>query len=366
MVPKSLFALSILILSLAAAPLSGQAPSPDAAKPAASAASPAAQNVPSPPASANTTSKPAQMKEDWSVLPLEKSGLNPSRLNVVRLAKWDRGDATEELLRAEWRPNDPIDLYVVHPKGVEKPPAILYLYGYSNETERFRDEGWCKRVTEGGFAAVGFLSAVSGDRVHMPRPMKEWFVSELQESLGVSTHDVQMILNYLAMRGDIDMTRIGMFGQGSGASVAVLAAAADPRIKTIDLFDPWGDWPDWLKESPVVPEKERPDYLKPEFLAKVAKLDPVLYLPQLTSQNVRIEYILDDQSTPKSAREAMLAAAPKNADIVRYQDTADHVKAYHVNGLSGWIKAQLQTGPSLTPLQPKSGPVAAGVADSRP
>lgn len=83
----------------------------------------------------------------------------------------------------------------------------------------------------------------------------------------------------------------------------------------------------------------------------------------MKSRNVRIEYILDDETVPQSARDAMLAAAPNDADIVRYKDTAEHVKAYHVNGLSGWIKAQLQP---QTPMQSKTGPATVGIASNRP
>jgi len=69
--------------------------------------------------------------------------------------------------------------------------------------------------------------------------MKEWFVSELQESLGKSAHDVQMVLNYLADRGDVDMGNVGVFGVGAGGTIAVMAASVDSRIKAIDLLDPW-------------------------------------------------------------------------------------------------------------------------------
>ncbi len=362
MIPKSLTFLPFLLLTIAAASLCGQ----QAQSPAdANAAAPlAALSAPVPPA-ADAASKSPRKSEDWSVLPLEGSGLDLSHPGAMQIAKWDKGDATEELLRAEWRHLDPIDMYVVRPKGVEKPPVIIYLYDYTNDTERFRNESWCRQVTKGGFAAVGFVSAVSEDRVHMPRPLREWFVSELPESLGASTHDVQMILNYLAARGDMDMSRVGMFGQGSGASIAVLAAAADPRIKTIDLFNPWGDWADWIKESPVIPENERANYLKPEFLARVAKLDPVIYLPQLESRKVRIVYILDDDTTPKAAREAMLAAAPKTATVARFKDTGEHAKTFHIDGLTGWMRTQLQPGQPQTPAQPKADQ-AAGVARNRP
>src|ERR1700733_11261914 len=40
---------------------------------------------------------------------------------------------TRELLRVQWRAGDPIDLYIVRPAGISKPPVILYLYGYPGE-----------------------------------------------------------------------------------------------------------------------------------------------------------------------------------------------------------------------------------------
>jgi hypothetical protein len=360
---KFFLILPLFLMLLAVSALSAQQqPSADAAKPTASATAQAAPQ----PAPSDAAPGPAAKKEDWTALSLEKSGLDISRTEAVLIAKWEKPDFTEELLRVQWRPNDPIDLYVILPHGVAKPPAILYLYDYLSDTERFRDEGWCKRATKDGFAAVGFLSAMSGDRFHAPHRLNQWFVSELQESLGSSAHDVQMILNYLATRGDIDMSRIGIFGQGSGGAIAVLAAAVDPRIRTLDLFNAWGDWPNWLKDSPLILEKDRANFVTPEFLNKAAKLDPAQYLPQLNAQKVRIEYILDDPTTPKQAREIMLAAAPKAADVVRYKDTDEHAKAWRANGLSGWLKSQLQAGQQQTPTQPKTDSTAAGVASNRP
>ena len=337
---KSFLAFSLLILFTALVPLhSQQGTDGSAANPSVSASS-----------SGNALPRQAGKKEDWSVLPVASSGLDVSRMSVTRISLWEKEDYTEELLRAQWRNNDVIDLYVVRPKSVEKVPAILYLYDYSNDTERFRNESWCRRMTRGGFAAVGFISAVSMDRIHAPRPLKQWFFSELQESLGASVHDVQMILNYLAARGDIDVSHVGMFGQGSGASIAVLAAAVDPRITTLDLFNLWGDWPDWLRESPIIPQDERASYVAPQFLDKVAKLDPALYLPQLDSRNLRLEYVLDDENMPKSAIQAMLNAAPKKADVLRYNDEAEHVDEWRANGLSGWIKGKLKPGWTEPPI----------------
>ncbi len=178
---------------------------------------------------------PGMGHEDWSSLALAPHALSPQRPLVGEKAQYP--EFTRELIEVQWRENDPIYLYVIRPRGVEKPPVILYLYSYPYDTPRFMNKDFCERVTAEGFGAVGFVSALTGQRYHS-RPMREWFVSELQEALVTSVHDVQMILNFLSDRGDFDMNRVGMLGEGSGATIAILAAAVDPRIRALDLVNP--------------------------------------------------------------------------------------------------------------------------------
>jgi len=298
------------------------------------------------PAAGNPSAVSSVPLEDWSTLSLAGSHLQAER--PVPGGKADLPQFTRELLQVKWREGDPIDLYVIRPKGVAKPPVILYLYGYPSETDRFRDDGYCVRVTANGFAAVGFVSALDGHRYHS-RPMKEWFVSELQEALGSTVHDVQMILNFLSTRDDLDLSRVGMFGEGSGATIALLAAATDPRIKAIDLLDPWGDWPDWMRDSTVIPDNERRNYLKPEFLQKVAGLDPVQWLPQLKDQRVRIQHVMDDTATPKAAKDRIDSVAPASATVVRYDDNMRLFDAAAGGRIFEWVKAQLRSAPPPSP-----------------
>ncbi|HXM60275.1 MAG TPA: hypothetical protein VN950_05420 [Terriglobales bacterium] len=289
--------------------------------------------------------------EDWSSLSLANSELVPEQPLLGE--KDDNLQFTRELLQLKWRQGDPIDLYVIRPKNVAKPAAVLYLYSYPSETDVFRNDAYCAKVTKDGFAAVGFVSALTGHR-YTNRPMKQWFVSELQEALGSSVHDVQMILNYLATRNDLDMSRIGMFGVGSGGTIAILAAAADPRIKTIDVIDPWGDWPEWMAKSSVIPEAERPNYLKPEFLKKVAPLDPVQWLPQLTSQHVRLQQVLDDSVTPKVAQQRIRAVAPGTARTVTFRTTRQFSEAESGDRLLRWLKDRMQPTSASRPVTQNS------------
>jgi hypothetical protein len=276
--------------------------------------------------------------EDWTSLSLDGSKLTPAV--PVFGEKADFPTFTRELWQVKWRTGDPIDLYVIRPKGIAKPPAILYLYSFPSDTNRFRNNDWCERVTGGGFAAVGFVSALTGQRYAM-RPMKEWFISEMQESLGSSVHDVQMILNALSARGDLDVSQVGMFATGSGASIAILAAAADPRIKAIDLLDPWGDWPDWMAKSSIIPENERPNFVKPEFLKKIEPLEPVQWLPKLKAQ-VRIQRLLDDKTTPDVAEEKIEAAAGPSVSVVRYKNVMQLYGSGSDGRLFQWVKDQIR------------------------
>jgi len=248
-----------------------------------------------------------------------------------------------EFVNLRWRPGDDIHLYVVRPKNVDKPPVVIYLYGYPSETDRYQSDGWCQRVTAGGYAAVGFVPALTGQRYHS-RPMKEWFVSELQEALAESAHDVQMVLNYLAQRGDVDTDHVGMFGAGAGGTIAVMASSVDPRIKAIDLLDPWGDWPRWMEKSEVIPDEERAGYVKPDFLKKVADFDPVVLLPKVKAAHIRLIQLNEDSdSTPEEAKKRIEAALSASGEAHRYESNAEYYGAVASGGrVFDWVKAQLK------------------------
>lgn len=280
--------------------------------------------------------------ESWQTISLKESGL-PDKTGepfVFSKANLPEG-CTREQLRMEWRPSDPIDVYVIRPNDMEKPPVGLFLLNYTFDTAVFRDSYWCSQSKQNHLAIIGFGSAFSVQRFHAPRRMTQWFVSELQESLSTSTHDVQMILNYVQTRKDLDGQHIGMYGQGSGGAIAVLAAAADSRITTLQLVDPWGDWPDWLKGSKQIPEEERSAYLKPEFLKKVSNLDPVSYLPQLKVKSLRIQQVLTDPITPQAAKDKLADAAPRADEVVRYTDNQAQHKAVFLGGITEWLAQNL-------------------------
>ena len=291
--------------------------------------------------------------EDWSAISLVQNTLIPEKPVIGALDDIPGSTFVRERFQMQWRPSDPLDLFVVRPKGVTKPPVILYLYSFPQDTDRFKDNAWCTTVTSGGYAAVGFVSALTGHRMEH-RAVKEWFVSELQEALGASTHDVQMILNYLDTRGDLDMDHVGMFGQGSGGTIAILASAADARIKVLDLLTPWGDWSNWLAKAKIVPEEERVRYLTPDFLARAGILDPILWLPKIRAQSLRIQDVRQDPQMPDESEEKMEAAAPDRTEINEFGDSAALFPKVTGGRLLDWMKGHVAPGSARETAPAKS------------
>lgn len=285
-------------------------------------------------------------QEDFTTPSLSTSKLMPAPPLIGYVN--DYPGYTVELSQVQWRFGDPLDLYVIKPKGIKKPPVILYLYSYPTDTDDFKSEAWQRAVTKEGFAAVGFVTALTGHRYH-DRPMREWFVSELQESLAVSAHDVQMVLNHLATRDDLDMNRVGMFAEGSGATVGILASAVDPRIKVLDVVAPWGDWPTWFADSPFVPKEERADYVKPEFLKKAAAVDPVDWLPKVQAKKFRFQDATFETTTPKAAKEKMRAAVPASATIAIYNSQEELNATRNHNKVMEWLWSELRVTPEPAP-----------------
>jgi hypothetical protein len=288
--------------------------------------------------------KLVRAKESYTSLSLEGSDLRPEApmsTDHIKTADFER-----ELVRLQWRPSDPIDMYVIKPPNVEKPPVVLFLDGYPVDLDHYGNDNVCKYMVKNGAAAVGFVSAHTGYRAEHGA-LNKWFVSELPESLAITVHDVQLILNYLETRGDLDMTRVGMFGQGSGGAIAILAAAVDPRLKAIDLLNPWADWPDWLAESALIPKEERDKYLKPEFLKPLEPLEPIRYLPKLASCAIRIQFWDYEHRDTQKASAKLEAAAPATAKIAHYPNGEAMREVASEGRLFEWLAT------TLSPPKPK-------------
>ena len=84
---------------------------------------------------------------------------------------------------------------------------------------------------------------------------------------------------------------------------------------------------------------------QPEFLNRVALLDPLLWLPKLNARRVRVQQIMNESNTPRSCKEHIAAAAPPTARVVAYDDAFTFYSEWSGGKLFCWVKEQLRAVP---------------------
>jgi hypothetical protein len=95
-----------------------------------------------------------------------------------------------------------------------------------------------------------------------------------------------------------------------------------------------------------VPEDERLQYVKPEFLKKVATLDPVDWLPKIQAKKFRIDNELFETNTPKAVKEKLRAAVPAGASVMLYANIEEFKAAFQNGKNLDWIQHELQSLPA--------------------
>ena len=106
-----------------------------------------------------------------------------------------------------------------------------------------------------------------------------------------------------------------------------------------------------MRSSPLVPEEERQEYLKPEFLKKVAAMEPVDVLPKIQAKKFRLDNEVFDTVTPQAVKEKLRAAVPAGASVVLYKNMAEFKPAFENGKNLEWIQHELQSVPEQLPAE---------------
>jgi hypothetical protein len=293
----------------------------------------------------NTARSPRQIEfsdfqEDLNSIDVKASKFPAPDVALLERTNGKNGVYHSEHLRVTFRPRVPQDLYVILPVAARNPPVVLYMYSYPETVARFQLEQWVLSAIGQGYAAVGFSSGVSGDAA-IHGLTKEEFLAQFPQNLLRSAHDIQLVLNYLAGRGDLNIDRVGISASGSGASAAILAAAVDSRIKVLDVFDAWGAWPEFFAKSSVVPADKRTSLVTPEYLQSLAWSDPVAWFPKCRARSVRLQDVRQQELVPIAAQLKIEDASPGFAEVNQFEDHRILLEMQGPGRIFGWVQSQL-------------------------
>jgi hypothetical protein len=99
-----------------------------------------------------------------------------------------------------------------------------------------------------------------------------------------------------------------------------------------------------MEKSEFVPKDESPNYVKPEFLAKVATLETLDWMPKVQAKKFRLQQRITEHETPWPSKEKLKTAIPVGATYTYYKTAGEFIEAVGEDGSKSldWIKAQLQ------------------------
>lgn len=138
----------------------------------------------------------------------------------VRLSYGAGRDPSIDRLNAFWKPATDLARRADPAKG-----TLLFLHGYL-EDKRFLTP-WAIRLAQEGYRCVVLDLRGHGESTG------RYISFGAHESA-----DVSAVIDDLARRG-WDVSRVGLFGVSYGASVALLTAGRDPRVKAVVAFEPF-------------------------------------------------------------------------------------------------------------------------------
>jgi pimeloyl-ACP methyl ester carboxylesterase len=178
------------------------------------------------------TNAPLAFADTWKV----RVGGNPADIAVASIEPGDYGfvydlsmeyaagrDPTIQRLNAFWRSareRSPLTGRDAEPKG-----TLVFLHGYLQD-KRFVTP-WALRL-----AQEGYRCALVDLRGHGESTGKHISFGAFEAA------DVVEVIDDLGRRG-WDVSRVGLFGMSYGASVALLTAGRDPRVRAVVAFEPF-------------------------------------------------------------------------------------------------------------------------------
>jgi len=214
-------------------------------------------------------------------------------------------------------------------------PAILFLHWYEPPRPTSNRTEFLAEAVE--LAGAGVISLL----VDTPWTKENWFptrdAAKDYEFTVQMAKDVRRALDALfAAQPAIDKSRVAMVGHDFGAMWGSLAAAADPRVTHFVYMAGTRSFTDWYL---FTPKKEGAE--KDAFVAKLAPLDPIVYLAKISPRPVLLQFGTKDPFVKNDAATAMGEAVTGPKTVKTYE--FEHELTFQARrDRIAWIKEQFK------------------------
>jgi len=151
--------------------------------------------------------------------------------------------------------------------------------------------------------------------------------------------DLRRALDVLRSRPSVDQARVAFVGHDFGAMYGVLAASVDPRVRAFVFMAGTRSFSDWFLYGPP----KLTGGAKESFIAELAPLDPIRYLPRLKTP-ILLQFGDRDFHVSNERAKALAEAAPEPKTVLTYA-TEHELNEEATRDRIAWLKKQLMNKP---------------------
>lgn len=226
---------------------------------------------------------------------------------------------------------------LVRPPAADRAPhpAILFLHWYGPPEPTSNRTQFLPEAIE--LAASGVVSLL----VDTPWTRERWFgtrdsAKDYEFSVQMAK-DVRRALDVLLAQPGLDTKRVAVVGHDFGAMWGALAVASDARVTHFVYAAGTASFTDWYLYTP---KREGAD--RDAFVARLAPLDPIAFLPRIAPRPVLLQFGTKDPHVKNEAARAQADAAGDPKTVKMYEG-AEHELTYQARlDRIAWLREQFK------------------------
>ncbi|MCC6728551.1 MAG: acetylxylan esterase [Chthonomonadales bacterium] len=205
---------------------------------------------------------------------------------------------------------------VAIPSKVRPPyPAVVLLAGSGGHKDtdyiRIASDMLCTL----GIATISIDAQYHGARARKGRTGDIHFVNSVtnRDAWVQTVIDLRRAIDYLLARGDVDRERIGFLGFSQGAMIGGTLLGVEPRVAVACLAVPGAGLEEWAKHMKLPAGGDAHT-----MVVSAAIVDPIHFVGRFAPRPLLVLAARRDGLIPRSATEALLAAAGASTQVVWY------------------------------------------------
>lgn len=221
--------------------------------------------------------------------PLAQAG-PPSGESAVEVL--ERTELPDGLVRERMRlpgcdPDESVPAIAIHPAAGGPFPLCFVLHYFRGAKEDF--EPWCRDLAARGMFALALDAHLHGERSvqgvfhddNIASLGAEYSIWVHQTAIAHTARDVSFVLDALAGRPDVDVSRVAATGMSMGGSTAMVLAWREPRVRVVaSIVGAVDFWWDVTKLAPGAAQDDKKASYGPRLRELVSALDPQARLAQ--------------------------------------------------------------------------------------